>query len=51
MKALMCHNTVQSHIRLEVIMVVDENKQKIITAVETGESYESEYKIFFEKAI
>jgi hypothetical protein len=23
-------------------MVIDENKQKIITAVETGESYESE---------
>jgi CHAD domain-containing protein len=29
--------TVQSHVRLEVIMVVDENKRKIITAVETGE--------------
>jgi hypothetical protein len=34
--------TVQSHVRLEVIMVVDENKRKIITAVETGGPYESE---------
>jgi hypothetical protein len=31
----MCHNTVQPHVRLEVIMVIDENKRKIITAVET----------------
>jgi hypothetical protein len=28
--------TIQSHVRLEVIMVVDENNRKIITAVETG---------------
>jgi hypothetical protein len=28
--------TVQSHVRLEVIIAVDENKRKIITAVETG---------------
>jgi hypothetical protein len=34
--------TVQSHVRLEVIMAVDENKRKIITAVETGGPYESE---------
>jgi hypothetical protein len=34
--------TVQSHVRLEVIIAVDENKRKIITAVETGGSYESE---------
>jgi hypothetical protein len=34
--------TVQSHVRLEVIMVVDENKRKIITAVEAGGPYESE---------
>jgi hypothetical protein len=34
--------TVQSHVRLEVIIAVDENKRKIITAVETGGPYESE---------
>jgi hypothetical protein len=34
--------TVQSHVRLEVIMVVDENKRRIITAVEAGGPYESE---------
>jgi Transposase DDE domain. len=34
--------TVQSHVRLEVIMVVDENKRKIITTVEAGGPYESE---------
>ena len=34
--------TVQSYVRLEVIMAVDENKRKIITAVETGGPYESE---------
>jgi hypothetical protein len=34
--------TVQFHVRLEVIMVVDENKRKIITAVEIGGLYESE---------
>jgi hypothetical protein len=33
--------TVQSHVRLEVIMVVDENKRKIITAVEAGGPYKS----------
>jgi hypothetical protein len=33
---------VQSHVRLEVIMVVDENKRRIITAVEAGGPYESE---------
>jgi hypothetical protein len=33
--------TVQSHVRLEVIMVVDENKRRIITAVEAGGPYES----------
>jgi hypothetical protein len=33
--------TIQSHVRLEVIMVVDENNRKIITAVETGGPYES----------
>jgi hypothetical protein len=34
--------TVQCHVRLEVIIAVDENKRKIITAVETGGPYESE---------
>jgi Transposase DDE domain. len=34
--------TVQSHVRLEAIIAVDENKLKIITAVETGGPYESE---------
>jgi hypothetical protein len=34
--------TIQSHVRLEVIIAVDENKRKIITAVETGGPYESE---------
>jgi hypothetical protein len=34
--------TVQSHVRLEVIIAVDENKRRIITAVETGGPYESE---------
>ncbi len=34
--------TVQSHVRLKVIMAVDENKRKIITTVETGGPYESE---------
>lgn len=34
--------TVQSHVRLEAIIAVDENKRKIITAVETGGPYESE---------
>lgn len=34
--------TVQSHVRLEVIMVVDENRRRIITAVESGRPYESE---------
>jgi len=33
---------VQSHVRLEVIMVVDENGRRIITAVESGGPYESE---------
>jgi hypothetical protein len=37
--------TVQSHVRLEVIIAVDENKRKIITAVETGGPYESEIEI------
>ena len=35
-------NRVQYHVRLEVIMVVDENKRRIITAVEDGGPYESE---------
>jgi len=34
--------TVQSHVKLEVIMVVDENKRRIITAMEAGGPYESE---------
>jgi hypothetical protein len=34
--------TVQSHVKLEVVMVVDENKRRIITAMEAGGPYESE---------
>jgi hypothetical protein len=37
--------TVQSHVRLEVIMAVDENKRRIITAVEAGGPYECEIEI------
>lgn len=37
--------TVQAHVRLEVVMAVDENGRKIITAVETGRPYESEIKM------
>jgi hypothetical protein len=37
--------TVQSHVRLEVIIAVDENKRKIITALETGGPYEAVLKI------
>jgi len=34
--------TVQAHIRLEVVTVVDEDGRKIIMVVETGRAYESE---------
>jgi len=40
--------TVQAHVRLEVVMAVDENGRKIITAVETGRPYESEIKMLRE---
>ena len=33
---------IQSHVRLEVVMVVDENKRRIITAVEAGRPYEED---------
>jgi len=34
--------TVQAHVRLEVVTVVDEDGRKIIMVVETGRAYESE---------
>jgi len=37
---------VQSHVRLEVIMVVDENKRRIITAVKAGGPYERKMSTF-----
>jgi hypothetical protein len=37
--------TVQAHVRLEVIMVVDESGRRIITAEEAGVPYESEIEI------